>query len=625
MMDNGNATVDGESKKESSKPLQSQELPARDMKQLHRMVPRRLITSIAFIIGGTVLAIVAILLLVTGLDNVVFNGLVAVEIKFIDPPREINLAWTGDILLGVAGGILIALGLTRSNSKLRANHLIPRMLQKDRETPERSMHFVSMNLIRFVAGMIMVTLGIVNFMVHGGGFTIDNAPEGAVLFHNGPSYFYAYGVFPGITGAILAVRSLFSNYFGRISITPNFITYYEHRGIVTMTTEIPRGEVKRAFLRNNHSGPKPAWLLLLLPPAILFLQQGFTFLVVPGDPSTTPIAVSWTGIMTGAVIAVIALLLVLFPHSYLKIETGDAIFESWFVPVRLKGSVLDGMASVLDLDANREFITTRPGGDTFRRTQRYYFNLVTGVAFIGIAWVNLAFLDYQFAMGSAFIHWTLLVLGVTWAIQALQRDFTKARGYHVQGLNPRDGEYTASNSREIHSLHLHRRLWWMNDRISFMQIRNVKKSMMVRKLDFFSIFLCILLWCATAYQVTISWIIRLDGTKMLMQRIGMTLAMAGISAWASLALIHPRPGLRVTEQDGTVYNIPFALNRTFKKTLRLHLSMVRALFGRKGDTGDISKSLMDIMTPIKKRMAWWIGITLTTIAGTILYWHLYLT
>ncbi|MHA1681915.1 MAG: hypothetical protein ACTSUE_13335 [Promethearchaeota archaeon] len=609
----------------------SQELEAGEIDALKEKVQAKVWRNVTLVGVGVFLMSIALVGISTGIDRIIF-GDVIIRWESESGPVEFYFTWGIDLIVGMAGAIIIAFGLNLTATRMRHNNFIPKIVRGEREPVMVKKRIVSINWMRLACGLALLSCGLWNFLIHGIGIGTD-AITGEVLFHGGPSYFIVYGVFPCILGISLSINGISNNFIGHISRTTNFLNFYEHRGIITRFTEIPLRDISRIWLKSNHSGPKPTWFLVIMPYAILCLQQGFTLLVTPNNPSDAPIAASFTGIVSGTVATIVAILLVVFPQMHVKIDTKDLVLETWFFPLSWSRRNIVAISSALGF-LNQPSETARdppvqvegrevpppspssvsPSNNNILKESReirtggkYFLNLVVSVVFLCTGWFNLAFLDASFTMWSAFVNWVLVLLGIIGLIQSFQDDFSKGT---ISIMENERGEHGVQIKKEFLKMH------------EFYRIDGPKEkaiAFMAKRLDFFSIFLNTLLWIGITYHLTILWSLHQDGFLLL--NIGYSFIGVSLSGLSFFALIHPRASFKVIDKDGKAFHVPLG-NHPY-----LH-GMFHAPSDATSKNRDERIKLKDLIhqypsyrRAIITRLISFLIILGTSVVGTLIYWY----
>ena len=214
---------------------------------------------------------------------------------------------------------------------------------------------VSYPVSRFIAGLLLVLLGLVSLLLFGASTGTDYV-YGEWLFLGGFSLFYSTGFFPLIIGLIILVFSIFIFMKLKITRMQDKLVFDEMRFPRAMSTEIPLDQIEAVRLSNANPGPRYLWILVFIIPSYFLYVDGFSFLF---NPTTFGVGelVGYAYIVSASVQVVCMLLLIFQSHYIIDVMTKDRLYELPFYPINLKSVTNTNIKFIL------QFPTSRPDLD----------------------------------------------------------------------------------------------------------------------------------------------------------------------------------------------------------------------------------------------------------------------
>nr|MDO8113510.1 hypothetical protein [Candidatus Sigynarchaeota archaeon] len=272
------------------------------------------ITRRASLCAGLAMVIVPVILILAG---VMIPG-ISVEFELYGILFDYNFSFF------IYAGTIFA-GLAIASLYFRSVRVIPRMPTK-LSGPNT---MVSIPWSRFIAGAMLVVVGVLSFSFFGAGFTDVNL-VGLWLYLGGPSSAFPSGFIPLVIGAVLVSYAAFSVKGISIMHADGVVSIVESRAFNEIKTSIPLADIKTATLTNTSTGPRLLWIPLFTFQIYLLYIDGFSFLVSPFTFGTG-LLIGGIYVLSASVQLAAIFLLVLFGGNHvMNIFTAETMYELHF-------------------------------------------------------------------------------------------------------------------------------------------------------------------------------------------------------------------------------------------------------------------------------------------------------
>ncbi|MHA1111725.1 MAG: hypothetical protein ACTSRE_11530 [Promethearchaeota archaeon] len=451
------------------------------------------------------------------------------------------------VLIFLLGAILISMFFSLSPKILSEGVWTYKKSSSYREDVTLEAKFVSIPWSKFIAGILFLAIGILDYFFLGAYFgPPDDIPveefHGTALTLGNMSFFWLIG-FPALAiGSILLVKSLLSSYPGNISQSKNIYYVHERRLLFPKFTEIPKSEVEGLRYQNTNIGHRILWLLYLIPSALLMLRYGVPMFDEPrAETHEFPIMMTLT-----AVVHIVCLILLIGDsQNYLELVTPEKYYEMWFSPqettdraeilnvLEYEGNNMDGRGA-----ENFESLGKKEGDFLiFRERQRKYFRLIMGLSILVISVFSYAF---QVLFGAVF-WFGGVVFGVGMIFTAFFTDFnTTQRVYFNQGT----GKFYFGATFKKKNVHL-----------GAFKTKNVSLTPHLRRLKAFEVISAMWLTGIPLIQTIYSYVYG-DFTNwiIILETIGTTLITLGLIFMFFLYFCVPVNHLKIESETFTYYH-----------------------------------------------------------------------
>ena len=486
-----------------------------DLKKEH---PQKKILRLIFLIVGGVLIAAGMILLLLGVDLGVTVG-------------DINISFVIDILIIVLGMIL-ASKYWIAPYYLRENSLTIKSIRELREPVKSHIKFTSFSLSRLLAAFLLIIVGFWNFTVFGMGVGHHETRYGNAFVLGGPSWFYFTGLPMLVIGFSLLLYVVLSFFRGTFSESKNFYFFYENRPLCPWLTEIPKKDIEAIRYQNTEIGPKPAWVLLLMPFIVMQLQTGIPLFF--NNPRAAPeYVLSWTFVFSSIIEIVVLAILIGFPQNYYELATDMMLYEMWFSPLRLRSQpqMTEEIQEYFDVDIDEKESNKidkgkidksedkGSGGNSddssvfvkVRDTHFQLFDFIFGIILIVSAIIMLT----QMILFGPLFWWVALMYGSILLLKALCLDFSKEGGVNY------------SFDKQSRVFKFERRFAYKFFNIKAKNVESIKVRKWFRRLDFFDIFGLGGMLVMLILQQTEGWAIA-EGSAVITNNIISTIYMAVI-------------------------------------------------------------------------------------------------
>lgn len=286
---------------------------------LKKTHPKKKVLRMLFLISGTIISILGLLLFTFGTD-------------FGFSVEGVNLSILIDILIIIIG-LILASKYFIAPYYLRENSISIKNARNLREAPINEVRFTSCAFSRLIAGIILILIGIASYLTFG----IDIGHEiefGSAVVLGGPSFFYLTGLPMFIVGLSLVLYFILSLFRGKFSESENFYFFYEIRPGFPWLTEIPKKDIEAIRYQNDHLGSKLAWVVFFTPFIVLQLMTAIPLFFV--EKAGPEYVLSWSFLLYTLLEIIVLIILVLFQQHYFEIATKDMLYEMWFSPIRFR-------------------------------------------------------------------------------------------------------------------------------------------------------------------------------------------------------------------------------------------------------------------------------------------------
>jgi hypothetical protein len=203
---------------------------------------------------------------------------------------------------------------------------------------------------------------------------------------------------------------------------------------VPVITEIPVKDVKAVELSNNYTGSKYMWIFVLGIQIVLLFIDGFHFLL---NPFAFGYGI-WAGvsyIFTASVLFILLIYLLLAPQTRLHIVTDEKRYELLFFLPKSRPQLreqIEIMFEITDSKRTTEHISDEIPTDidpTIKKAViqnarvKQYSNIISGILFIFIASISLAFRVYA----GDYFRMLLYFFGLYLIIKGFKHDFSSQK------------------------------------------------------------------------------------------------------------------------------------------------------------------------------------------------------
>ena len=402
-----------------------------------------------------------------------------------------NLSLIVNILIIIFGGIITSKYYI-TPYYIRENSLTFKKMRDLREPVEDYMKFNSFALTRLIAAILLILNGLISYTIFGD--DVGHEVEfGSAISLGGPSWFYVTGFPMLMTGLGLLVYFILSPFRGIFSKSKNFLFFSEIRPGFAWLTEIPKKDIEFVRFQNNHTGPKLAWIILMIPFIVLQLMTAIPLLAA--ERAGPEFVLSWTFIVLSIIDIVVLVVLVIFQQKYFEIATKEKLYEMWFSPITLKNKshFKENFANFLECNPNLRDAETHGNDEVFssvNSTNFQLFKLIFGLFLITIALIMLT----QMVLFGPQVWWFALMYGLMLLVKAMFYDFSKKNG-DLFKFNEESKEFRFKREF-LHKFHY----------IAAKNVTSLSVKKWYRKIDFFDIFgICGLLVFLTLQQLE-GWI-----------------------------------------------------------------------------------------------------------------------
>ena len=453
-------------------------LTEEEIENLKLTHPKKRILRYIFLFTGLFIIFLGCLFILIGFDfEITLNGF--------------NLSLLIDVIIIIFGGIVTS-KFYITPYYIRENSLTLKRMRDLREPVEKYVKFNSFTLTRLVAAILLIINGVISYLIFGD--DIGHEIEfGSAVVLGGPSWFYVTGFPMLITGFSLLIYFILSPFRGIFSHSKNFFFFYEIRPGFAWLTEIPKKDIEMFRYQNDHTGPKLAWIILMLP--FIALQLMTAIPLFAAERASPEFVLSWTFMVLSVLDIVALLILVLFQQNYFEIATKDKLYEMWFSPIKLRNQsqFKDQFSNFLDcapdLRDNEDLSDNTLFSDV-NTTNFQLFKLLFGSFLIVFAIVMMT----QMVLFGPLVWWIALMYGLMLLVKALFDDFSK-KGGDVFQFNEKSKEFRFK-----------RKISFKFRYVAANNVESINVRKWYRKLDFFDIFgICGLLVFLTLQQLE-GWI-----------------------------------------------------------------------------------------------------------------------
>ncbi|MBY9015767.1 MAG: hypothetical protein KGD68_08765 [Candidatus Lokiarchaeota archaeon] len=402
-----------------------------------------------------------------------------------------NLSLIVNILIIIFGGIITSKYYI-TPYYIRENSLTFKKMRDLREPVEEYVKFNSFAITRLMASILLILNGLISYTIFGVDVGYEIEFGSAILF-GGPSWFYVTGFPMLITGLGLLVYFILSPFRGIFSKSKNFLFFSEIRPGFAWLSEIPKKDIEFIRFQNNHTGPKLAWIILIIPFIVLQLMTAIPLLAA--EKAGPEFVLSWTFIVLSIIDIIVLVVLVIFQQNYFEIATKEKLYEMWFSPIKLKNQshFKENFANFLECNPNLRDTETNGDDKVFssvNSTNFQLFKLIFGLFLITIALIMLT----QMVLFGPQVWWFALMYGLMLLVKTVFYDFSKKNG-DVFKYNEESKEFRFKRDF-LHKFHY----------IAVNKVESLSIKKWYRKIDFFDVFgICGLLVFLTLQQLE-GWI-----------------------------------------------------------------------------------------------------------------------
>ncbi|MFX0001110.1 MAG: hypothetical protein ACFE9Q_13280 [Candidatus Hodarchaeota archaeon] len=431
-------------------------LTEEEIERLKKTHPIKKIIRLLFLIIGIFIIIIGFVLILNGFD-------------FRITIDDINISFIIDVLIIILGMIITSKYFI-APYYLRENSLTIKKISELREPVAINIKFNSIAVTRLIVACIFIFIGVLTFLVFGTDVG-HQIKYGSAVVLGGPSFFYVTGLPALGIGFGLFLYFILSPFRGRFSSSKNFYFFYELRPFCPWLTEVPKKDIEAIRYQNNHLGPKPGWIMLILPFIVLQLMTAIPLFMV--DRAGPDYVVSWVFLIISVLEIIGLILLVMFQQNYFEIASKTHLYEMWFSPIKLKNrsELTEDFSKFLGCEIERE-----AGSDVafseVNNTHFQLFDLVFGLFLIISAILMLT----QMVLFGPLFWWVALMYGFILLVKAFCLDFSKKGGDRFY-YNKERGifKFRRNFSYKFHYI--------MSNKVEAIKIKK-----WFRRLDFFDIF-----------------------------------------------------------------------------------------------------------------------------------------
>ncbi len=337
------------------------------------------------------------------------------------------------VLIFLVGAILVGMFFSFSPKILSEGEWTYKKSENYREQVMEEINFVSIPWTRFIAAILLLAIGILDYFFLGAYFgPPEDIPveefHGTALTLGNMSFFWLVGFPALLIGSAMLIYSVFSSYPGKIAKSKNIYYVHERRLLFPKLTEIARTEVEGLRYQNNNVGHRVLWIIYFIPTSLLMLRYGVPMFDEP-RALTHEFPIMMT--VTAAIYIICMFLLAVNPQNYMEIVTPEKYYEMWFSPQEITARIK--ILEVLEY-VDREFKegsealpddAAQPKGDLLikQENQYKYFRLILGITILIISVVSYAF---QILFGALF-WFGGTVFGIGLIITAFLTDFNRTQ------------------------------------------------------------------------------------------------------------------------------------------------------------------------------------------------------
>ncbi len=435
-------------------------LSEEEIENLKLKHPKKRILRYIFLLTGLFIIFLGCLFAFIGFDfEITLNGF--------------NLSLLVDVLIIIFGGIITS-KFYIAPYFLRENSITFRSMRNFREPVDKFLRFNSFALTRLVAALVLMLNGFISFRIFGDG--VGHEIElGSAVFLGGPSWFYVTGLPMLITGIGLLIYFFLSLFRGIFSKSKNFFFFYEVRPGFPWLTEIPKKDIEVLRYQNNHTGPKLAWIILILPFIVLQLMTAIPLFAA--ERASPEFLLSRTFVVLSVLDLIALVILIFFQQNYFEIATKEKLYEMWLSPIKFrrpsqfKGELSEFLECSTELrdveDDSNNTLFSEVNTSNFQ-----LFKLLFGSFLIVIAIIMLT----QMVLFGPLVWWIALMYGIMLLVKSLFYDFSKKGGDTMQ-FNEASKKF---RFKRIFSYKFHY--------IAANNVESITVRKWFRELDFFDIF-----------------------------------------------------------------------------------------------------------------------------------------
>ena len=435
-------------------------LSEEEIENLKLTHPKKRLLRYVFLFTGLFLILLGCLFTFIGFDfEITLNGF--------------NLSLLINVLIIIFGGIVTSKFFI-TPYYIRENSITFKRMRDLREPVERYVKFNSFTLTRLAAALLLILNGIISYIIFGDdvGHEIE---FGSAIVLGGPSWFYVTGLPMLIIGFSLLIYFILSPFRGIFSKSKNFFFFYEIRPGFAWLTEIPKKDIEMFRYQNNHTGPKLAWFILMLPFIVLQLMTAIPLFAA--ERASPEFVLSWTFMILSILDIFALLILVFFQQNYFEIATKEKLYEMWFSPIKLRrqSQFKEEFSGFLDCAPDlrdNEALSNNTLFSEVNTTNFQLFKLLFGSFLIVIAIIMLT----QMVLFGPLVWWIALMYGLMLLVKAFFDDFSK-KGGDIFQYNEKSKEFRFK-----------RKFSYKFRYVAANNVDSINVRKWYRKLDFFDIF-----------------------------------------------------------------------------------------------------------------------------------------
>jgi len=435
-------------------------LSEEEIENLKLTHPKKRILRFIFLFTGLLIILLGCIFTFIGFDfEVTLNGF--------------NLSLIINIVIIIFGGIITSKYFI-TPYYIRENSLTFKRMRDLREPVEKYVKFNSFTLTRLVAALLLIISGVISYFIFGD--DVGHEVEfGSAIVLGGPSWFYVTGLPMLIIGFSLLIYFILSPFRGIFSKSKNFFFFYEIRPGFAWLTEIPEKDIEMFRYQNNHTGPKLAWFILMLPFIVLQLMTAIPLFAA--ERASPEFVLSWTFMILSILDIFALLILVFFQQNYFEIATKEKLYEMWFSPIKLRrqSQFKEEFSGFLDCAPDlrdNEALSNNTLFSEVNTTNFQLFKLLFGSFLIVIAIIMLT----QMVLFGPLVWWIALMYGLMLLVKAFFDDFSK-KGGDIFQYNEKSKEFRFK-----------RKFSYKFRYVAANNVESINVRKWYRKLDFFDIF-----------------------------------------------------------------------------------------------------------------------------------------